>query len=146
KATLLGWAFAFGALLHLPTAQVAVADSGFELGALRPGVRIEGRGKQQGDRFSSSRVTLKPDSGRDIEIKAPIDSQSAPNSASIRLLGRPVTIAPAAKVDGSASLPELLAVTAPGSWVKVRGRDRGEWITAEAISLRQELEGSAEIE
>jgi ubiquinone/menaquinone biosynthesis C-methylase UbiE len=126
----------------------AGAAGDFGLTSLRPGLRLEVRVKQRGERFSASRVTLKPDRGHDIEIKAPIDPGSGAAGAerSIHLLGRPVTLVASAETGAETTVADLLDQVGPGSWVKVRGRDRGDRIDAESISLRSENDGPAEIE
>jgi ubiquinone/menaquinone biosynthesis C-methylase UbiE len=136
------------ALLVILAPRPAHAAADFGLTSLRPGIRLEVRVKQRGERFSASRVTLKPDDGRDIEIKAPIDLGGAATDVqpSINLLGRPVTLAAGIENDAASSISELLDKVGPGSWVEVRGRDRGDWIAAESISIRGQAEGQAEIE
>jgi alginate production protein len=125
---------------------VRAAD--FGLTSLRPGIRLEVRVKQRGDRFSASRVTLKPDDGRDIEIKAPIDAAGGTSQTerSIHLLGRPITLDEVTGDGAATSISEVLEKAGPGSWVEVRGRDRGDWIVAESISIRDQPSGHAEIE
>jgi ubiquinone/menaquinone biosynthesis C-methylase UbiE len=135
--------------------------TGLEPQDLYAGLRVEVRGKMRAERFSASRLTLKDEGGRNIEMKAPIEailsSGEAPDpgpeaigpeapAAWFQLLGRPVLIPRAARASGAASLSELLAEAEAGRWIKIRGRDRGEWIAAESIVLRAEREGRAEIE
>ena len=122
---------------------------------LGPGLRVEVKGRMSESRFSASRLTLKADDGHAIDVKAPIEAIPAAGTpgpdvgaaaGTFQLLGRPVAIMPDARVRGAEDPSALMATVEPGTWVTIKGRDRGEWIAVESITLRPEGGGSTEIE
>lgn len=141
--------------LLLAALLAAAPARAYEVSSLRPGIRVEVKGRMSESRFSASRVTLKADDGHSIDVKAPIElipAAGAPGAdvgaaaATFRLLGRPVAVLADARVRGAENLSALMAAAGTGTWVTINGRDRGEWIAAESITLRSEGGGSAEIE